>query len=145
MLESSFPMPKQTIGWKFLCNQLECTQIYADFFSYNSTLMPLCNFVTQSFYLNYLRVLSMGLQVPIIGRPLLEQVVALIKNVSNKIITKTKKVIKWGAAIAQWIHLRLPSCRPNIPSMLLTFIVKFVLYLPCEKNENKQKVAPLGP
>ena len=28
---------------------------------------------------------------------------------------------------------------PSKPSMLLPFIVKFVLYLSCEKNENKQK------
>ena len=34
---------------------------------------------------------------------------------------------------------------PSMPSMLLPFIVKFVLYLSCEKNENKQKEAGLGP
>ena len=34
---------------------------------------------------------------------------------------------------------------PNTPSMLLSFIVKFVLYLSCERNQNKQKEAGLGP
>ena len=33
---------------------------------------------------------------------------------------------------------------PSTPSMLLSFIV-FVLYLSCEKNENKQKEAGFGP
>ena len=54
-------------------------------------------------------------------------------------------ILPKGAAIAQWIRLRLPSCWPRFESqvhhlpMLLSFIVKFVLYLSCEKNENKQK------
>ena len=43
-----------------------------------------------------------------------------------------------GATIAQWIRLRLPSCTP---STLFSSIV-FVLYLSCEKNENKQKKRP---
>ena len=34
---------------------------------------------------------------------------------------------------------------PSTLSMLLSFIVKFVLYLSCEKNENKQKDAGFGP
>ena len=34
---------------------------------------------------------------------------------------------------------------PSMPSMLLSFIVKFVLYLLCEKNRNKQKEAGFGP
>ena len=34
---------------------------------------------------------------------------------------------------------------PCTPSTLLSSIVKFVLYLSCEKNENKQKEAGLGP
>ena len=34
---------------------------------------------------------------------------------------------------------------PSTPSMLLSFIVKFVLYLSCERNQNKQKEAGLGP
>ena len=34
----------------------------------------------------------------------------------------------------------LPQVRvPITPSMLLSFIAKFVLFLSCEKNENKQK------
>ena len=34
---------------------------------------------------------------------------------------------------------------PSTLSMLLSFIVKFVLYLLCENNENKQKEAGFGP
>ena len=34
---------------------------------------------------------------------------------------------------------------PRTPYMLLSFIVKFVLYMSCEKNENKQKEAVFGP
>ena len=34
---------------------------------------------------------------------------------------------------------------PRTPYMLLSFIVKFVLYMSCEKNENKQKEAGFGP
>ena len=34
---------------------------------------------------------------------------------------------------------------PSMPSTLLSFLVKFVLNLSCEKNENKQKEAGLGP
>ena len=34
---------------------------------------------------------------------------------------------------------------PSTPSMLLSFRIKFVLCLSCEKNENKQNVAGLGP
>ena len=33
----------------------------------------------------------------------------------------------------------------STPSMLLQFIVNFVLYLSLEKNENKQKEAEFGP
>ena len=29
-----------------------------------------------------------------------------------------QKLWLWGAAIAQWIRLRLPSCRPSTPYML---------------------------
>ena len=38
-----------------------------------------------------------------------------------------------------------PAAPPGTPSTPLSFIVKFVLYLSCEKNENKQKEAGLGP
>ena len=34
---------------------------------------------------------------------------------------------------------------PSTPSMLLSYIVKFVLYLSCEKNETKQQEAGFGP
>ena len=34
---------------------------------------------------------------------------------------------------------------PNTLSTLLSFIFKFVLYLSCEKNENQQKEAVVGP
>ena len=34
---------------------------------------------------------------------------------------------------------------PSTPSMLLPFIVKFVLFLSREKNKNKQKEAGFGP
>ena len=46
-----------------------------------------------------------------------------------------------GATIAQWIRLRLPFSRLGLESlapMLISLIVKFVLLLSCEKNENKQ-------
>ena len=47
-----------------------------------------------------------------------------------------------GAAIAQWIRLRLPSCHPvrvpSTPSMLF-FNLYLSFELECEKNENKQK------
>ena len=33
----------------------------------------------------------------------------------------------------------------STPSILLSFMVKFVLYLSCEKNENKQKETGVGP
>ena len=33
----------------------------------------------------------------------------------------------------------------QVPSIPLSFIVKFVLYLSCGKNENKQKEAEFGP
>ena len=46
-----------------------------------------------------------------------------------------------GAAIAQWICLRLPSSHPEFESQALVF----VLCLPCEENENKQKEAGFGP
>ena len=34
---------------------------------------------------------------------------------------------------------------PSTPSMLLSFIVKFMLYLTCENNQNKQIEAGFGP
>ena len=58
----------------------------------------------------------------------------------------------WGAAIAQWIRLRLPSCHPGFESQAHHLGFYFIysqicLYLSlyCEKNDNKQKVAGFGP
>ena len=61
--------------------------------------------------------------------------------------------IVMGAAIAQWIHLRLPSCRPGFDSQachqrFFSIIVKFVLYLSmqCEKRTKiNKKEAGFGP
>ena len=53
-----------------------------------------------------------------------------------------------GAAIAQWIRLHLLSCCTGFESqafMLLSPTVKFVLYLSCKKNKNKQKEPGFGP
>ena len=47
-----------------------------------------------------------------------------------------------GAAIAQWIRLHLPSCRPGFESQahhLCFFNLYLSFELECEKNENKQK------
>ena len=52
-----------------------------------------------------------------------------------------------GAAIAQWIRLRLPSCRPGFESQahhLSFYQFIFELYH-VEKDENKQKEAGIGP
>ena len=42
-------------------------------------------------------------------------------------------------------HLAARIRVPSPPSTLLSFTVKFVLHLSCEKNENKQKEAVFGP
>ena len=53
----------------------------------------------------------------------------------------------WGAAIAEWIfyayHPAAPSLSPKHAIYAFPFI-EFVLYLSCEKNENKQKEAWFG-
>ena len=57
------------------------------------------------------------------------------------------------AAIVQWIHLRLPSCRQGFESKAIStlfsiYIVEIVycsFELECEKNENIQKEARIGP
>ena len=51
-----------------------------------------------------------------------------------------------GATIAQWIRLRLPSCRPGFESQAhhLRFY-QFILICVMWKNENKQKDARIGP
>ena len=59
---------------------------------------------------------------------------------------------QWHNKIAQWIRLRLPSFRPGFKSQAhhLRFF-QFILFkylsfeLECEKNENKQKEAGIGP
>ena len=53
-----------------------------------------------------------------------------------------------GAAIAQWIRLRLPSCCPGFKSQacyLCIFIYNICAILSFEKNKNKQKEAGFGP
>ena len=59
-----------------------------------------------------------------------------------------------GAAIAQWIRLRLPSWRPGFESQahhlrFFQFKIVQIVYLSFEleyeKNENKQKEARIGP
>ena len=51
----------------------------------------------------------------------------------------------FNPAIAQWIRLRLPSCRPGFESIYIVQIVYLSFELECEKNENKQKEAWIGP
>ena len=56
-------------------------------------------------------------------------------------------ILPGGAAIAQWIRLRLPSCRPGFESQahhLSFYQFIFELYH-VEKDENKQKEAGIGP
>ena len=67
----------------------------------------------------------------------------LFKTVMQRLISIS--VVK-GAAIAQWICLILPSCRPGFDSQachlrFFSFIVKFVLYLSmrCEKRTKIKK------
>ena len=66
-------------------------------------------------------------------------------NVKYKFLRVNEK----GAAITQWIRLCLPFCRPGFESQAhhLHFYhySQFVLYLSCEKNENKQKEAGFDP
>ena len=55
-----------------------------------------------------------------------------------------------GAAIAQWIHLRLPSCHSRFETQanhLSSYLIYSQIYLSlyCEKYENKQKEAGFGP
>ena len=55
------------------------------------------------------------------------------------------RFVRSGVAIAQWPTILPPRVWvPSTPSTLLSFTV-FVLYLSCEKNENKQKEAGFGP
>ena len=54
-----------------------------------------------------------------------------------------------GAAIAQWIRLSLPSSHPGFESQAYHLCFFQIIYLSfelgCEKNENKQKEAGIGP
>ena len=66
-------------------------------------------------------------------------------------LTSIKDSRKGCATIAPGIRLRLPSCCPGFESQAghLCFYhlpkTKFVLYLSCEKNENRQKEAGFDP
>ena len=71
-----------------------------------------------------------------------------VKFFSNQIgIEQLNKTIKALGELPQLSG----SYRPGFESqshhlgMLLSFIVKFMMYLSCEKNENKQKEAGFGP
>ena len=52
-----------------------------------------------------------------------------------------KNVEDWGAAIAQWIRLRLPSCRPGFESQAhhprFYHNSQYVPYLSCERNKKR--------
>ena len=54
---------------------------------------------------------------------------------------------EWGAAIAPWFRLGLPSCGPGFESQAhhLCFFQFVLLKLYPENNENKQKEAGIGP
>ena len=62
---------------------------------------------------------------------------------------KKERLKEWGAAVAQWICLHLPSCRPGLKSqahhLCFYHYSQFVIYLSSEKKENKQKEARFGP
>ena len=55
----------------------------------------------------------------------------------NVDVQGTNREIIWDVAIAQWIRLQLPFCRPVFESQAHHLRFKFGLYLSCEKNENK--------
>ena len=50
-----------------------------------------------------------------------------------------------GAAIAQWIRLRLPSCRPGFESQAYFLSFYKILVESFRKDENKRKEAGIGP
>ena len=59
----------------------------------------------------------------------------------------SNEIVIRGAAIAKWIHLRLPSCHPGFESQahhLHFYQIKFELFH-VEKTKNKQKEAGIGP
>ena len=56
-----------------------------------------------------------------------------------------KNILKWGAAIAQWIHLCLPSCCPGFNAEHNIYAFQFIFELWREQEVNKQKEAGIGP
>ena len=55
------------------------------------------------------------------------------------------RLVRYSSADPSVPTMLPPQARvPSTPSMLLSFKVKFVLYLSCEKNENKQKEVQFG-
>ena len=53
-----------------------------------------------------------------------------------------KSTMLFGAAIAQWIYLRLPSCGPGFdPPSTTSTLFQFIF----ELDKNKQKEAGIGP
>ena len=58
-----------------------------------------------------------------------------------------QEITSWGAAVAQWIHLHLPSCRPRFESQahyLCFYQFKFKLSH-VEKTKYTEKEAGIGP
>ena len=50
------------------------------------------------------------------------------------------RLVRYSSADPSVPTMLPPQARvPSTPSMLLSFKVKFALYLSCEKNENKQR------
>ena len=61
-------------------------------------------------------------------------------------IKSLRKVCQQGSVDSTAPTILPPRVRvPSMPPTLLLFIVKFVLYMSGEKNENKQKEAEFGP
>ena len=50
-----------------------------------------------------------------------------------------------GAAIAQWIRLRLPFCCPGFQSQAYHLSFYKIIGVSCRKDENKRKEAGIGP
>ena len=50
-----------------------------------------------------------------------------------------------GAAIAQWIRLRLPFCCPGFQSQAYHLSFYKIIVVSCRKDENKRKEAGIGP
>ena len=80
--------------------------------------------------------------------------IGIFVSICTRKMHKLTSKIHWGAAIAQWIRLSLPTYYPGFESQAhhLRFLqfIKFKLYtchfkLDCEKNENTQKEAAIDP